>query len=59
MTSKGLKAYIEQLAALHPDCMTKAEDFEAVAMSCGEESKAPPYARLDDPPAATGRARRF
>ena len=42
VTSKDLRAYIEQRAALHPDCMTKAQDFEAVAMSSGEELKAPP-----------------
>ena len=45
MTSKDLKADVEQLADLHRDCMTKAEDFEAGTTSRGEELKALAEAR--------------
>jgi len=37
VTSKDLKGDIQQLADLHHDCMTKAEDYEAETKSRGEE----------------------
>jgi hypothetical protein len=40
VTSKDLKGDIEQLADLHHDCMTKAEDYEAETKSRGEELSA-------------------
>jgi len=40
VTSKDLKGDIEQLADLHHDCMTKAEDYEAETKSRGEELNA-------------------
>lgn len=39
-TTKDLQADIKQLAGLHHNCMTKAEEFEAETKSRGEELKA-------------------
>jgi len=40
VTSKDLAADIKELAGLHHNCMTKAEEFEAETKSRGEELKA-------------------
>jgi predicted nucleic acid-binding Zn-ribbon protein len=40
VTSKDLKADIEQKADLHHDCMSKAEEFQTSTKSRGEELKA-------------------
>jgi len=40
VTSKDLAADIEELAGLHHNCMTKADEFEAETKSRGEELKA-------------------
>merc|ERR1719210_1871903 len=40
VTSKSLKEDTSSLAALHQECMTKAQDFEAETKSRGEELKA-------------------
>merc|ERR1719359_844416 len=40
VTSKDLAADIKELADLHQQCMTKAQEYEAATKSRGEELKA-------------------
>lgn len=40
MTSKDLQGDVDQLAGLHHNCMTKADEYEAETKSRGEELKA-------------------